>query len=1125
MTDENTDSVRKHERIRFRREEIVDLSVLPSSRGIAPPTAPRNRRPAWSLPVRIATWVAGLAAVCFLILLGGLSYISHSGIGARQLQAQAERALEQLVGSEMDIAIADAHFAFSGPGLLNLELTDVSLGPHGAPEPILKTSGLRLGLDLMPLLMGRVSIKQAELATARLDAQAIPAGNGASFDQVFDSNGLVDPDLLLAAIFNGVDMIGQTVRSGGAPDLLLRDITLSFGAGLPLESLTISEATMVQSPDGVDLAGSLMLDRRPARFSAKLHKPQGSAEVEKFEIRLDSDRPEEMHKSFDFGDALISIAGDRSDVTRPRQVQIVFDANDISVDLGTRGRLGGQLALTTTLAAGSNKIEIDRLDSRLGQSSFKLEGAIGRRPADDRVSKPAYRFELVSTETQLAPVDTGEPAMPMAMRLDGYYRPDNKVVLFEQVLLATRRSDDRKSEAVGTGSVTLTESGPPGLALDLEVAEMNVSHVKQLWPWFAAEAARRWVNTNLKEGLVSAGRIKFAVVPGRLGNGQRLLGDEVSGEFSIQGARFDTTGSLPQISDAVGAVSFAGDDVEITLERGQASLRGGPVSVKDGQLVISDAGSPPVLGQLRMNISGPARAVAELADLEPINVMRFTGLEPGGVSGSVSGNVSATIPMQKGIDRKHLDWDVKLAFRDLALAKPMDGQTITGADGTLEVDRSSAVIKARTGLNGVPADVSMVLPLPGSGTRAQRDISMTLDRRALQRIAPGLNNIVDGPVRVRIDASDRQRQVVEADLGAAVLAIPDVGWTKGNGVPARVTFELQRRSDTLQLENFRLAGDSFGASGTLTIANGALASARLTNVRLNRGDNISLRIDRERGSYSIVVDGETLDGKAFIRNATSPQGKAARAVTGIALRGNVRKLVGFHEEALAGVSLNYVTGAGGSSLSLKGQAGGRAVSLENGKGSLAAQTQNAGALLRFLGIYQRVQGGTMSVRLQSGDEGGLVGSVDMRDFLVVNEPKLGSMVTASPQGADRDGRPRIDTSRVRFDHGFANIDRGRNHLRLKNGVLRGEAMGTTFQGTLYDANNRMDITGTFMPAYGINRIFGDVPVVGALLGNGNDKGLIGVTYRLAGNARQPNLQINPLSVIAPGIFRSIFEYR
>ena len=47
----------------------------------------------------------------------------------------------------------------------------------------------------------------------------------------------------------------------------------------------------------------------------------------------------------------------------------------------------------------------------------------------------------------------------------------------------------------------------------------------------------------------------------------------------------------------------------------------------------------------------------------------------------------------------------------------------------------------------------------------------------------------------------------------------------------------------------------------------------------------------------------------------------------------------------------------------------------------------------------------------------------------------------------------------------------------------------------------MDMTGTFMPAYGLNRIFGELPLIGVLLGNGRDRGLIGVTFKLDGRRR------------------------
>lgn len=91
--------------------------------------------------------------------------------------------------------------------------------------------------------------------------------------------------------------------------------------------------------------------------------------------------------------------------------------------------------------------------------------------------------------------------------------------------------------------------------------------------------------------------------------------------------------------------------------------------------------------------------------------------------------------------------------------------------------------------------------------------------------------------------------------------------------------------------------------------------------------------------------------------------------------------------------------------------------------------------------------------------------------------------------------------------------------------MRGEQIGATFQGLLKDQSGRMDMTGTFMPAYGLNRLFGELPFIGIFLGNGRDRGLLGITFKLSGQTDQPKLTINPLSLIAPGVFRQIFEFQ
>jgi hypothetical protein len=242
----------------------------------------------------------------------------------------------------------------------------------------------------------------------------------------------------------------------------------------------------------------------------------------------------------------------------------------------------------------------------------------------------------------------------------------------------------------------------------------------------------------------------------------------------------------------------------------------------------------------------------------------------------------------------------------------------------------------------------------------------------------------------------------------------------------------------------------------------------------------------------------------------------------------VQRVTGFNGEALSNLRVD----SDGNRVSVVATADtGGAVNFssgtEEGGKQLKMQAEDAGAVLRFLDLYKNMRGGTIKLSL-SGRGDDMAGRVSAQNFKIVDEPKLASIVSTAPAGGDRSlnqaVRREIDTSSVTFERGSAQIKRGPGYLQLEKGVVRGPLIGATFQGTLYDPQGNMDMTGTFMPAYGLNRIFGEIPLFGDLLGNGRDRGLIGVTFKLDGNAKSPRLQVNPLSVMAPGIFRQIFEF-
>lgn len=1126
-----TDQTQKdsaHAKIQFRREEIVDLAAMPSADGIpfatkALPRSGKARR--WSVRILAVAAALVLGFLAFLQLLG------LSGFGAQQLTAIAQKELHAFFGQDVSASIGDAHFSVRGPGTLTLDLNDVRIAKSGSDDVAVRAETLRLRLNSWSILTGKIQFTGATLLNANVLVGAMPGQTNTDWvSGLLNPDGLVDPDKVLRFAFDAADNVSQMFSSGAAPEVEIRNVNFVLPKGLPTNVIGVESAVFRHQDSGVTLKGVANADTHYATFEAGIESNPLDGSAREFKLAFSTTPQDNEVDGISLGKTTVSLMGFGAQDANTERLEAAIVGDGLAVDLGTRGVLEGKLDILATLAAGAGKIELDRLNTRIGRSNFQMSGALAPR-APQAGQQASYRFELVSPNSTLAPLDTNEPDMPLSLKLDGAYAPVDRLINVESIGISSA-----SGTAYGNAAIEFGELGPPGLSLALDVNSMSVSHVKQLWPWFAAGPARRWVNENLFGGVVPSGSIRFAVIPGRLGNGQKLNEFEVSGQFRVEQTRFDIAGLLPPVRDAVGEVSFAGDDVKITLDSGRVFLPDGKsVAASEGQLTIDDAGRRPVIGALNIKVSGDASSIAEFASREPINAMKTTGIEPESLSGPVEGIVNAKIPLHKGIDRSLLNWDVDLAFKNLSVSQPIEGQRITNANGTIALDREKAIIKAKAELNGLPAELTLTEPLAGSNAARERDIVLVIDEDTQEKLSSGLDQFVVGTIRLDVKQGEGKKRRLEADLTSAKLNLPMVGWSKGEGIPAKLSFEMATADNTTTISSFDLSGDTFGIDGDLSIAGGQLRSAKFSRFQLTRDDSVAVTLQSSGKGYTVNVSGKSLDARALIRRATQTDkdSGSGKSSTPIALKANVDRVTGFNGVSLSNVALSYSGASNITGLSLEATGtNGTPVKISNspdGAGRRFRLTaQDAGSLLRFMDIYGRMQGGTVALSMAASG-GSYAGQLDLRNFWIVNEPKLGSIVSAAPSGGNRSlneaVRGRIDTSRVQFERGFVDIEKGPAYLRVANGVLRGPMVGTTFQGTIYDENNNMDLTGTFMPAYGLNRIFGELPLIGEILGNGRDRGLIGVTYKLTGNLDAPKLQINPLSAIAPGIFRSIFEFQ
>jgi len=180
-------------------------------------------------------------------------------------------------------------------------------------------------------------------------------------------------------------------------------------------------------------------------------------------------------------------------------------------------------------------------------------------------------------------------------------------------------------------------------------------------------------------------------------------------------------------------------------------------------------------------------------------------------------------------------------------------------------------------------------------------------------------------------------------------------------------------------------------------------------------------------------------------------------------------------------------------------------------------TNDGGALFRFTDVYARMSGGQMVMAMEapSADNPLQRGTLTVRDFSIHDEAQLQQAVSTNGDSASRNN--------MQFSSMKVDFDKSPGRVVLREGVVRGPLLGATIDGLVDYTHDELHMRGTLVPLYGPNNLLGQLPILGLFLG-GEKEGLIGITYEVVGKPGNPVLHINPVSALAPGLLRKVFEY-
>lgn len=1129
------------EKIRFRKQDIVPLHHLPSAQIEDPLIV--HCPPRAHLAGRAGRLVLWLAFV--IIFLSGMVVLAvETGSLDKTLSNGARTVLQAAIGPNYRTDIGATAIRFSKSLKLALEAQNVSVVDQNSGDILSRTKAVRLVLDPLSLLRGRVSVSEIEAEGMTLDAALLPKGGPVDLaslriDQI---------PAALEAAFVQIDGARNFIARGGLDSLRIGGVDIALqGAGAQPLAVSVDDLAMQRNDSGALLFNG--------QFSVNGHVSTLAAEA------------------LSGGDRASSLTATLSDVhltpfllkylqDKPRQG--LDGTVDIALSAG-RGAEGGSPSLSATVKAEQARIYVDgdqqeltRADVNMAydftKQTIELKPSLAEfgpmrmpftgglidldRLPDGTGQGKGVGIDFLVGDGLASVAAAGEMPVPFSMKAYGRYLHGSRELQIGDLTVMTP-----SGRMTGGLNVRFGDKSPE-IRFNGAISDMHTSVVKQLWPYWMAIKPRAWVLSNLYGGTITQGSIDVFIPAGRLPvipHPLDLNENELKISFDIVNARMNIAGDIPPIRDTAAHFDLKGQRVEVKIASGTSYFPSGrTVRVDGGEFVIANTYAKPLMADLDIAVSGAADAVAELVTFRPIGALERTGFKAGDFSGDVSADVKARIGLINAQNPPPPDWTAHMTLEGVDLKPDYAGRRISSLDGTLDIDRQSARLEAKGKIDDIPMEVSLAEPVEKSSTvKKTRVIRFELDNAARKRLAPGLDDLVDGPIALEVARVDETRQSVKADVTRATVTLPWIGWSKGSGVAASTELEFVEKDGVTTIDKFKFDGDGFGAEGKLQLGKAGLVSADLSHMRLSPSDDYAVSVRLVKGMYRINVSGRAADARPVLgmlkASAKTPEAPEEDTGTGARVELALDTLIGFNDETLRNVSMLYAT-RGGKTTALDLKAitrSGEAVVSQLKKGDrgnvMSIITSDAGALLRLTDIYSRMRGGLLDLKLRGNIGQKWNGSLDIRNFGVENEERLQSIVS-TPASADGQSlnsavKRDIDVRSEKFQRAFARIVYADGALSTENGVVRGEQVGATFQGTVRDSAGNMDMTGTFMPAYGLNRLFAELPVIGILLGNGRDRGLLGITFKLTGPSEKPKLAINPLSIIAPGVFRQIFEFQ
>ena len=681
--------------------------------------------------------------------------------------------------------------------------------------------------------------------------------------------------------------------------------------------------------------------------------------------------------------------------------------------------------------------------------------------------------------------------------------------------------------------------------LQAGVKSLDVNKLYDYWPKYIATPGWNWCYTSMRDGLIKNAQFTFDFGWNAKENKFGFL--DLKGKGDVEGVSIDYLTGMPKIKNAVGTAVFSKHNIKITANSAETD----GVQLTGGYVDLYDLDKEDNFADINLDMVSSVADALLLIDHDPLHYTSEMGLKPDVIGGTAQTNLSLKFEMKQNLTPAEVNVNVKSDISDFKMDNVIKDKSITADALKLTVNNKGLDVSGDALFDDVPIKLNWQENFSSKEYRSRYKIEFKFDDDLEKKLEladvsvlspPYMTGYADMSAEITVFNEHHSDIKINGNLEPMDLDFSFLGFRKPFHQPATLSANIEILDNKLKnisdliLKNsdMTLKGNlGIDAKGRVNIVDIDSIQGTKTNakakIELTYEPKMKVRVNISGQSYNLspffekkedslkkekqdkevnkkITENEddelekTIDADIFIavNNLwTNPHiaitnfAGSAKLVNGIGIQ-EIHMIGNYKAQQNTMLKFDYVP-------------------RPNKEFYLSVDSNDAGATMKVLRIYDDMTGGDLKIEARRNKDKVFVGHAKIRNFNIHNTPLVAKFLSVASFKGMLD---LLTGEGIAFSHLDAPFEYRHKQLRLKKARAFGDVMGITANGTYNRQFEELDIRGQVAPAYSLNMILGRIPLVGNLLA-GKDGTVFAADYYVSGDVSDASIEINPLSALSP----------